>query len=113
MTAHLCINNKFSDYHFEKAAQMASDSDTEEEDDQKNNVIEEVEEDLSEFTFIKFASTYFVSTTTYSFSKRIIREPLLHHDDEIEKNISLSIWTSILRFMGELAEAKERFTSGL
>ena len=66
---------------------MASDSDTEEEDDQKNNVIEEVEEDLSEFTFIKFASTYFVSTTTYSFSKRIIREPLLHHDDEIEKNI--------------------------
>ena len=92
---------------------MASDSDTEEEDDQKNNVIEEVEEDLSEFTFIKFASTYFVSTTTYSFSKRIIREPLLHHDDEIEKNISLSIWTSILRFMGELAEAKDWFTSGL
>ena len=32
---------------------MASESDSEEEDDKAGNVIEEVEEDLSEFTFLK------------------------------------------------------------
>ena len=70
--------------------------------------MEEIEEDLSEFTFMKFTSTYFVSNSSYSFSKRMLREPLLHHDDESEKQVAINIWVMILRFMGELPEASVR-----
>ena len=99
-------DESMADYHFEKAAQMASDSDSDEEDDKNANVAEEVEEDLSDYTFIKFATTYFVSSTGFSFSKRVIREPLLHHDEGNVKSVALNIWITILRFMGEIAEAK-------
>ena len=92
--------NHFIDFHFEKAAQAASDSESEEDDEVlRNGPLEEVEEDLSEYTFIKFAATYFVTTITSNFSKRQIREPLLHHDEQIDRKISLYIWTSILRYV--------------
>ena len=98
--------DQYHDYHFEKAAQMASESESEEEEDQRGPVLEEVEEDLSEFTYQKFASTYFASNITCNFTNRSLREPLLHHETDIDRKISLCIWTTILRFMGDLHEAK-------
>ena len=97
-----------------------SESESEEEDAGRAAIVEEVEEDLAEYSFHKFSSTYFVSASTCNFSKRQIREPLLHIDDEHSRKVALCIWTTILRsvnrlflvlistlrFMGELPESK-------
>lgn len=40
------------------------------------------EEDLSEYKFAKFAATYFQGTTTHSYVRRPLKQPLLFHDDE-------------------------------
>jgi hypothetical protein len=89
---------QYQDYHFEKAAAMMSESESEEEDAGRAAIVEEVEEDLAEFSFHKFSSTYFVSAATCNFSKRQLREPLLHIDDEHSRKVALCIWTTILRF---------------
>jgi hypothetical protein len=89
---------QYQDYHFEKAAAMMSESESEEEDAGRAAIVEEVEEDLAEYSFHKFSSTYFVSAATCNFSKRQLREPLLHIDDEHSRKVALCIWTTILRF---------------
>jgi hypothetical protein len=43
---------------------------------------DEDEEDLSEYKFAKFAATYFQGTTTHSYTRRPLKQPLLFHDDE-------------------------------
>lgn len=43
---------------------------------------DEDEEDLSEYKFAKFAATYFQGTTTHSYTRRPLKQPLLYHDDE-------------------------------
>ena len=43
---------------------------------------DEDEEDLSEYKFAKFAATYFQGTTTHTYTRRPLRQPLLYHDDE-------------------------------
>lgn len=43
---------------------------------------DEDEEDLSEYKFAKFAATYFQGTTTHTYSRRPLKQPLLFHDDE-------------------------------
>lgn len=40
------------------------------------------EEDLSEYKFAKFAATYFQGTTTHTYVRRPLKQPLLFHDDE-------------------------------
>lgn len=40
------------------------------------------EEDLSEYKFAKFAATYFQGTTSYTYVRRPLKQPLLFHDDE-------------------------------
>ena len=79
-----------------------SESESEEEDAGRAAIVEEVEEDLAEYSFHKFSSTYFVSASTCNFSKRQIREPLLHIDDEHSRKVALCIWTTILRSVNRL-----------
>lgn len=43
---------------------------------------EEEEEDLSEYKFAKFAATYFQGTTTHTYIRRPLKQPLLYHEDE-------------------------------
>lgn len=43
---------------------------------------DEDEEDLSEYKFAKFAATYFQGTTTHTYTRRPLKQPLLFHDDE-------------------------------
>lgn len=43
---------------------------------------DEDEEDLSEYKFAKFAATYFQGTTTHTYTRRPLKQPLLYHDDE-------------------------------
>lgn len=43
---------------------------------------DEDEEDLSEYKFAKFSATYFQGTTTHTYTRRPLKQPLLYHDDE-------------------------------
>ncbi|XP_034557691.1 myosin VIIAa [Notolabrus celidotus] len=64
------------------------------------------EEDLSEYKFAKFAATYFQGTTTHTYVRRPLKQPLLFHDDEGDQLASLAVWITVLRFMGDLPEPK-------
>nr|XP_060461522.1 unconventional myosin-VIIa isoform X2 [Panthera onca] len=67
---------------------------------------DEDEEDLSEYKFAKFTATYFQGTTTHTYTRRPLRQPLLYHDDEGDQLAALAVWITILRFMGDLPEPK-------
>ncbi|XP_030881117.1 unconventional myosin-VIIa isoform X2 [Leptonychotes weddellii] len=71
---------------------------------------DEDEEDLSEYKFAKFAATYFQGTTTHTYTRRPLKQPLLYHDDEGDQlrcpQAALAVWITILRFMGDLPEPK-------
>uniref|UniRef100_A0AAX7SFB3 Myosin VIIAa n=1 Tax=Astatotilapia calliptera TaxID=8154 RepID=A0AAX7SFB3_ASTCA len=64
------------------------------------------EEDLSEYKFAKFAATYFQGTTTHTYARRPLKQPLLFHDDEGDQLAALAVWITVLRFMGDLPEPK-------
>jgi myosin-7 len=62
-------------------------------------------EDLSAYSFQKFAATYFMSNVSYQFSKRPLKNSLLN----IPVNLQVAaqaLWITILRFMGDIGEAK-------
>ncbi|XP_030648187.1 unconventional myosin-VIIa-like [Chanos chanos] len=67
---------------------------------------EEEEQDLSEYKFAKFAATYFQSTSTHTFVRHSLKQPLLFHEDEGDQLAALAVWITILRFMGDLPEPK-------
>ncbi|XP_059564378.1 unconventional myosin-VIIa [Myotis daubentonii] len=67
---------------------------------------DEDEEDLSEYKFAKFSATYFQGTTTHTYTRRPLKQPLLYHDDEGDQLAALAVWITILRFMGDLPEPK-------
>ncbi|XP_012501038.1 PREDICTED: unconventional myosin-VIIa isoform X2 [Propithecus coquereli] len=67
---------------------------------------DEDEEDLSEYKFAKFAATYFQGTTTHSYTRRPLKQPLLYHEDEGDQLAALAVWITVLRFMGDLPEPK-------
>jgi myosin-7 len=68
--------------------------------------VPEVEEDLSEYKFAKYAATYFQAMATPSYIRRQLKQPLLQHRTEAEKRAALAVWITILRFMGDLPEPK-------
>ncbi|KAG8522814.1 Unconventional myosin-VIIa, partial [Galemys pyrenaicus] len=67
---------------------------------------DEDEDDLSEYKFAKFGATYFQGTTTHTYTRRPLKQPLLYHDDEGDQLAALAVWITILRFMGDLPEPK-------
>uniref|UniRef100_A0A1A9W1S0 Myosin motor domain-containing protein n=1 Tax=Glossina brevipalpis TaxID=37001 RepID=A0A1A9W1S0_9MUSC len=66
----------------------------------------ETKPNTSEFSFAKFAATYFNAGITAHYSQRPIKKSLLNHDLPMDEIAAQSIWIMILRFMGDLAEAK-------
>uniref|UniRef100_A0A8C0J2G7 Myosin VIIB n=1 Tax=Chelonoidis abingdonii TaxID=106734 RepID=A0A8C0J2G7_CHEAB len=66
--------------------------------------LEEEVDDLAEYTFPKFAATYFQGSSTHTYIRRPLRHPLLYHDEKDDILASLAVWNIILRFMGELPE---------
>uniref|UniRef100_A0AAR2LC98 Myosin VIIAa n=1 Tax=Pygocentrus nattereri TaxID=42514 RepID=A0AAR2LC98_PYGNA len=66
----------------------------------------EEEEDLSEYKFAKFAATYFQGTSTHTYMRRPLKQPLLFHEDEGDQLAALAVWITVLRFMGDLPEPK-------
>lgn len=61
---------------------------------------DEDEEDLSEYKFAKFAATYFQGTTTHSYTRRPLKQPLLYHDDEGDQLVRLPAAGSLLTGLG-------------
>ncbi|KAM6945963.1 myosin VIIAa [Aplochiton taeniatus] len=79
----------------------------EEEDlDESLPLPEDEEDDLSEYKFAKFSATYFQGSTTHSYVRRPLKQPLLFHDDEGDQLAALAVWITVLRFMGDLPEPK-------
>uniref|UniRef100_A0A803TBL6 Myosin VIIB n=1 Tax=Anolis carolinensis TaxID=28377 RepID=A0A803TBL6_ANOCA len=72
---------------------------------------EEETDDQAEYTFPKFAATYFQGSATHTFSRRPLRHPLLYHDEKDDILISFAIWTTILQFMGDLPESVKNTSS--
>uniref|UniRef100_A0A7N9CI20 Myosin motor domain-containing protein n=1 Tax=Macaca fascicularis TaxID=9541 RepID=A0A7N9CI20_MACFA len=70
-------------------------------------MVEEPEEDvdgLAEYTFPKFAVTYFQKSASHTHIRRLLRYPLLYHEDDADCLAALAVWNVILRFMGDLPE---------
>ncbi|KAF0022919.1 hypothetical protein F2P81_024900 [Scophthalmus maximus] len=67
---------------------------------------DEEDEDLSEYTFSKFAATYFQGLSTHTYIRRPLKQPLLFHEDEGDQLAALAVWITVLRFMGDLPEPK-------
>ncbi|XP_070346692.1 unconventional myosin-VIIa isoform X3 [Equus asinus] len=52
------------------------------------------------------APSGFEGTTTHTYTRRPLKQPLLYHDDEGDQLAALAVWITILRFMGDLPEPK-------
>lgn len=67
---------------------------------------DEDEEDLSEYKFAKFSATYFQGTTTHTYTRRPLKQPLLYHDDEgdqlVRAGAVLTVWALRRRGPGRL-----------
>ncbi|XP_029527278.2 unconventional myosin-VIIa-like isoform X2 [Oncorhynchus nerka] len=87
--------------------EVAPRAEGEEEDlDEALPLPDDEEEDLSEYKFSKFAATYFQGTTTHTYVRRPLKQPLLFHEDEGDQLAALAVWVTVLRFMGDLPEPK-------
>ncbi|CAF3927592.1 unnamed protein product, partial [Rotaria magnacalcarata] len=64
------------------------------------------DEDLKEYTFAKFASTYFQGNATPHFTKKTLKQPLLTIKSERDQLAALAIWITILRFMCDLPDVR-------
>lgn len=64
------------------------------------------QEDLSEYSFRKYAATYFSSTANYQFSKKPLKESLHYLPTPDDTIAAQAIWITILRFMGDYPEPK-------
>merc|ERR1712223_1643603 len=63
-------------------------------------------EDLSEFKFQKYASTYFQGNVTHQYSRKPLKSSLLPLQTQGDQLAALALWITILRFMGDLPEPK-------
>lgn len=63
-------------------------------------------EDLSQYSFFKYAATYFINNNVHYFSSKLLRSSLLKLPASMDDFSAQAIWMTILRFMGDMAEAK-------
>lgn len=67
---------------------------------------DEDDEDLSQYTFQKFATTYFQGNVGHSHQRKPLRAPLLPLQAQGDCMAAIALYITILRFMGDLAEPK-------
>ncbi|KAL1773374.1 unconventional myosin-VIIb [Sigmodon hispidus] len=65
---------------------------------------EEDVDGLDKYTFPKFAATYFQKSASHTHIKKLLRYPLLYHENDMDHSAALAVWPIILRFMGDLPE---------
>ncbi|XP_076340822.1 unconventional myosin-VIIa ck isoform X2 [Tachypleus tridentatus] len=64
------------------------------------------QEDLSEYTFQKFASAYFQGNISHQYQRRELKTSLHPLPTQGDTLAALALWITILRFMGDLPEPK-------
>ena len=69
---------------------------------------EEEIEDLSDYKFQKFATTYFQGNVSYLHQKKPIKQPLLALQTQGDCMAAIALWITIMRFMGDAAEPEFR-----
>ncbi|CAH1276800.1 unnamed protein product [Diabrotica balteata] len=62
--------------------------------------------DFNEYSFSKYAATYFSSSVNYQFSKKPLKESLHYLPTPDDVIAAQAIWLTILRFMGDYPEPK-------
>ncbi|KAK7829645.1 hypothetical protein U0070_013331 [Myodes glareolus] len=65
---------------------------------------EEDRDGLAEYSFPKFAVTYFQKSANHTHIQKLLKYPLLYHENETDHLTALAVWPIILRFMGDLPE---------
>lgn len=78
-------------------------------DGEPENIIpvpHEDQEDLSEYKFIKFATTYFQGNASYQYQRKPLKQSLLPLPTQGDNLAALTLWITIVRFMGDMAEPK-------
>ncbi|XP_076323728.1 myosin-VIIa-like isoform X2 [Tachypleus tridentatus] len=65
-------------------------------------------EDLTDYTFQKFAATYFQGNLSHEYQRRQLKNSLLSLPTQSDVLAALALWVTILRFMGDLSEPKFR-----
>jgi len=63
-------------------------------------------EDISNYKFTKFASTYFQNNANAFYIRRALKSSLLPLKAPADQQAALSCWITILRFMGDMPEPK-------
>ena len=63
-------------------------------------------ENLADYKFPKFATTYFQGQATPSYIRRPLKQPLLGLKNDQDRTAAADIWVMILRFMGDMQEPK-------
>uniref|UniRef100_A0A1Q3FYL2 Putative myosin class v heavy chain n=1 Tax=Culex tarsalis TaxID=7177 RepID=A0A1Q3FYL2_CULTA len=63
-------------------------------------------EDLSDYNFAKYAATYFANNASNQYSKRKLKSSLLDLPSPADIISAQALWITILRFMGDMAEAR-------
>lgn len=58
--------------------------------------LEEEDDDLAEYTFPKFAATYFQGSSTYTHIRKPLRHPLLYHEEKDDILVSCSFCATFL-----------------
>jgi len=61
-------------------------------------------EDLSDFKFQKFATTYFQGNVLHQHQKKPLKQPLLPLQTQGDCMAAIALWITIMRFMGDAAE---------
>ncbi|XP_065580984.1 myosin-VIIa-like isoform X3 [Artemia franciscana] len=64
------------------------------------------DEDLSEYKFQKFATTYFQGNVSHQYTRKTLKQSLLPLQTQGDQLAALALWITILRFMGDLPEPK-------
>ncbi|XP_052853141.1 myosin-VIIa isoform X3 [Drosophila gunungcola] len=60
--------------------------------------------DTTDFSYLKYASTYFCGGATAQHERKPLKQSLLKHELAVDEMASKAIWLTILRFMGDLPE---------
>ncbi|XP_033100270.1 myosin-VIIa-like isoform X1 [Anneissia japonica] len=68
--------------------------------------VPDLEEDISDYKFAKFAATYFQGGATATYVRKKLTDPLLDLKNDGDRSAALAVWITILRFMGDLPEPK-------
>ena len=97
---------------FEDLPENQGDEDADEFGFADSRVIPENDEDISQYKFTKFASTYFQGNANAFYIRRALKQPLLALTSEADQQAALSVWITILRFMGDMPEPKYQASGG-